>query len=120
MVWSARARQDLADIIAWITADSPSAAARVRRTILEVVRLLADTSLGRRSRWPGALEWPVRRLPYRVVFTPDVRTLKVLRILHGARDLARLRPYALASRDSWRPEASSPRSATSRSSRRVG
>lgn len=85
------ARQNVADISAWIRRDNPAAASRVGRRIQEVTRTLAERpGMGAPGRVPGTREFKIPGLPYRVVYRviagPDGEALEILRIQHEARD----------------------------------
>lgn len=78
---------DLEQIADHISLDSPSAAVRVRARIRATIENLAFMPTARAGRIAGTFEKPVRGLPYIIAFElPDKQTLRVLRIIHGARD----------------------------------
>jgi toxin ParE1/3/4 len=78
---------DLEEITAFISLDSPAGAIRVRARIIATLNNLAFMPAARAGRNAGTYEKPVRGLPYIIAFElPDKQTLRVLRIIHGARD----------------------------------
>ncbi len=84
--WHPLAHADLADLVAYIASDNPSAAYRVHDEIRKQTDLLAiHPEIGRPGRVRGTRELVVAGTPciaaYR--FRGDVVT--VLRLLHGAR-----------------------------------
>jgi len=90
---SPEARQDLADIRAYLR---EQAGARVARHVLGQIR----DALEFLSRTPGAghvredlTEAPVKFWPvfsYLIVYRPEPRPIGIVRVLHGGRDLGRL------------------------------
>ena len=81
------ARADMHEIARFISADNPIAAARVEARVYEAMDKLAFMPTARAGRIVGTFEKPVRGLPYIIAFElPDKETLRVLRIIHGARD----------------------------------
>lgn len=85
--WSESAERDLFEITTFIGADNPLAARRVGERIIAAIDKLAFMPTARAGRVAGAYEKPVRSLPYIIAFQlPDKLTLRVLRIIHGARD----------------------------------
>lgn len=85
------AESDLFEIWSFIATENPEAADRVENDILACCRKLAENpGLGhKRSDLTNrpVLFYAVRGT-YLVVFEPDSVPLRVLRILHGARDVA--------------------------------
>lgn len=81
------AHADLEDIAAYIAQDNPLAAERVDQKLRVSIETLAKTPLGRPGRMPGTFEKVVRGLPYIIAFElPDKQTLRILRVIHAARD----------------------------------
>jgi toxin ParE1/3/4 len=86
------ALSDLDGIWDYIAADSPAAADRVVRHIEKTARQLIDTPyLGRPCpAWANGLRsFVVQPYPYLLFYRPLADGLRVVRILHGARDLPR-------------------------------
>ncbi|MBZ0116477.1 MAG: type II toxin-antitoxin system RelE/ParE family toxin [Sandaracinaceae bacterium] len=91
-VLTPEAREDLREIGRYIARDSPSAATRVLRDLRDAMERLAETPrIGHAKPDVTArpvLFWCVYR--YYIVYDPGPRPLRVLRALHGYRNLARL------------------------------
>jgi plasmid stabilization system protein ParE len=90
IVWTAAARYDVAELVAYIAADSPGAARRVRDRIVEVADRLAQFATGRPGAVTGTYEQVVPRLPYIVIYRirreAGAESIRILRVLHTARD----------------------------------
>ena len=87
--WMPQARKDLAEIIAYIARDNPSAAARVYDRIVAGAAVLLDQPwTGRPGRVDGTRELVVSRtryiLPYRVREGPD-GAVQILAVIHSSR-----------------------------------
>jgi plasmid stabilization system protein ParE len=96
---SPRAERDLDGIRAFIAADSPDAAARVRLTILDTADLLAaNPKIGRRIRNASARHADIRWLVvprfrnYLIFYRAFQDTIMVVRILHAAQDWTQFFP----------------------------
>jgi plasmid stabilization system protein ParE len=90
-----QATDDLLDIWAFIARDNPEAADRVEMAVFKACDLLAGSPLAGRVRidlTPLALRvWVVHPYSnYLIVYDPGKKPLQIVRILHGARDLAAL------------------------------
>jgi toxin ParE1/3/4 len=88
LVFNQNALADIRDIYAWISYDSPAAAARVvMRLYRSIERLPIFPGLGHPGTDPGTRDWVVPRLPYLVVYEvrPLADELVILTILHQAR-----------------------------------
>jgi toxin ParE1/3/4 len=92
-----RARTDLVEIAAAIGERSEDAAYRFLRAAAEAFGKLAEfPGMGarREARDPklvGLRSWPITGFRnYLVFYTPTRRGIRVLRVLHGARDLRRI------------------------------
>lgn len=84
------AARDLEDIVDYIALDSPAAAERVYRAIVDAAQQLAQfPDLGRPGRLPGMRELVVARLPYLIAYEADLRTVTILAVFHASRDLSR-------------------------------
>jgi len=86
---SPEARDDLQEIWAYIARDNLSAADQLETDIFAACQLLAENPrLGHKR--PDLTDEPVRFWPvrgnYLVVYLYEVETLKIVRLLHGARD----------------------------------
>jgi toxin ParE1/3/4 len=86
LTWSAEARENYYDILAWIAADSPPAALLIEERIRKTVVDLQDIPTGRISRVSGVYEKLVRGSPYIVAYQIRGNEVVLLRIIHGARD----------------------------------
>jgi toxin ParE1/3/4 len=88
---------DLVDIWKFKAQDNPTATARVEEAIFGACNFLADSPLAGRIR-KGLTPLPVRfwvvqpYSNYLIVYDPENRPLRIIRILHGARDLPSLLP----------------------------
>jgi toxin ParE1/3/4 len=98
---SPRAQQDLEGIRNQIAEDNPSAAERVRATILDTADLLAmNPGIGRRIRNAKARHADIRWLVvpkfrnYLIFYRQFEDTIMVVRILHAAQDWTRFFPTA--------------------------
>jgi toxin ParE1/3/4 len=84
--WSAYALADRTAIFDYIEAGSPRAAAAVDESILEQVKTLAQfPESGRPGRIEGTRELVISRTPYIVAYRITQNTVRILRVLHGAR-----------------------------------
>jgi toxin ParE1/3/4 len=83
------ARQDLEDIIDYITHDSLDAGEKVYRAIVASAQRLTEfPKVGRRGRIRGTRELPVSALPYLIVYEVDADFVTILAVFHGARNSA--------------------------------
>jgi len=88
------ARRDLIAIWRFIALDSVDAADRVEAAIHDSCDMLAGSPMAGRS-VPGATHLPVRLWTvasyrnYTLVYAPDTKPLRVVRILHGAQEIRR-------------------------------
>lgn len=84
--WSRLAYQDRDAIFDYIEAENPSAAIRVDNAIADQAAQLIDFPLsGRTGRVPGTREGVVTGLPYILVYEVGDLTIRILRVLHAAR-----------------------------------
>jgi toxin ParE1/3/4 len=87
LVWTRPALQQLSEAREYIAIDNPAAAGRqIERIELGVNRLKAFPMLGRGGLQPGTREFPVPGTPYIVVYRVRDDRLRILAILHGARN----------------------------------
>jgi addiction module RelE/StbE family toxin len=85
IVWSARARQRLEEIRAYIAKDKPDAAARLGARIVAVVEVLKDfPHLGRAGIEPGVRELVIGGTPYVVFYRVRGRRVTIQTVWHGA------------------------------------
>ena len=89
---SAQAGREVEDIWEYIARDDVAAAGRVRIEFHEAFHELAQLPGMGHTRDDLTSQpvrfWPVRS--YLVVYKPDTHPLEIVRVVHGARDLARL------------------------------
>jgi toxin ParE1/3/4 len=84
--WSIFAQTDREEIFDYIAADSPRAAVTVDKRIQSQVETLARfPRRGRPGRVEGTRELVVLRTPYIVAYRIIGDTVRILRVLHGAR-----------------------------------
>jgi plasmid stabilization system protein ParE len=86
---------DLADIWKFIARDDPEAADRVEAAIYRACAVVAQTpSMGQLRKHSTKLLvrfWTVTRFPnYVCVYRPETRPLRIIRILHGKRNIQRI------------------------------
>jgi plasmid stabilization system protein ParE len=91
LLFTPSAEADLFEIWAYIAADNPDAADRLEHEILAICQKLASRP-GVGHKRLDLTSRPVLfytvRATYLIVFDPDTAPLRILRILHGARDIA--------------------------------
>lgn len=84
--WSILAQADREAIFDYIEADSPQAAIAVDDRIRALVETLAQfPNSGPPGRIEGTRELVIARTPYIVAFRIAGETVRILRVLHGAR-----------------------------------
>ncbi len=84
--WSVLAQADRDAIFDYIEADSPQAAITVDNRIQAQIETLAQFSqTGRLGRVEGTRELVILRTPYIAAYRIVGDTLRILRVLHGAR-----------------------------------
>ncbi len=89
IIWSQRAADDLEEIFRFISRDSPAVAAIFVSRLYAVVGRLADFPRSGRT-VPEIGQDDFREVVvegYRIIYSPDVDDVRVLRIMHGARVL---------------------------------
>lgn len=86
LAWSNRATTDRLAIFIWIAEDNPQAAADVDDRIEAAAQRLKDfPNSGRPGRIEGTRELVIARTPYIAPYQIIVDTVRVLRVIHGAR-----------------------------------
>lgn len=86
LAWSRYALTDRDAIFSYIEADSPRAAIRIDEAIEAAARqLIAFPDSGRSGRVSGTRELIIPRTPYILSYAVTVDTVRILRVLHGAR-----------------------------------
>lgn len=87
IAWSAKARQDLLDIIRYLAPRNPAAARHLQAVIRAKVGALdAAPYMGRAGRIDGTRELVVTGTPYLVVYRVMPDGVQILTVVHGARD----------------------------------
>lgn len=88
--WSTDALTDLADQVAYIAAENPSAARRVADAIDKTALALGEMPIGRPGRVTGTYEKSVTGLPYILAYAitqaGDEEIVAIVRVIHTARD----------------------------------
>jgi toxin ParE1/3/4 len=88
IIWSSKAEDDLWDIFSYTLEDSPRAAEKVCKIILERIKKLATMPhLGRPGRVAGTKELVLVDIPYIIPYRVKQDNLEVLRIYHTSRKL---------------------------------
>jgi plasmid stabilization system protein ParE len=81
---------DLAEQVAYIASDNPSAAHRVADALDKTALALGDMPIGRPGRVTGTYEKSVTGLPYVVVYaitqTGGAEEITIVRVIHTSRD----------------------------------
>jgi toxin ParE1/3/4 len=86
LVWSQRAAADRLAIFIWIAEDDPQAAATVDDRIEAAAgRLIDFPESGRPGRVEGTRELVIARTPYVAPYQIVGDTVRILRVIHGAR-----------------------------------
>lgn len=86
LLWGRRARRDLHELIVYIAEDSVQAASLVASRILKSAEILIQIPhAGRPGRVNGTRELIVLRTPYLLVYRHSTRSIRILRVYHGAR-----------------------------------
>lgn len=90
LAFARTARGDLADIVAYIATDSPSAAEVLFRKIVDAAQpLVRFPALGRAGRIPGTRELIVVGTSYMLVYTVTNDAVVIVAVFHMARDISR-------------------------------
>ena len=88
IIWSAKARFDLREIIEFIARDQPGAARRFGKALVKTVESLAlHPQLGRLLPERPEIYREIVQRPYRIIYRAEsgARAITVVRIWHGAR-----------------------------------
>jgi addiction module RelE/StbE family toxin len=86
VVWSADAKRDYLDILAYIADDNPDAAERVVDAIEDAGNRLSKFATGRPGRVTGTYEKVVTGLPYVIAYALTDEAVVIVRVIHTARD----------------------------------
>ncbi|HCK83275.1 MAG TPA: type II toxin-antitoxin system RelE/ParE family toxin [Hyphomonadaceae bacterium] len=84
--WSAHARADFDRQVAFVAERSPAAAKRLSDAILSATAGLRQSNTGRIGRIEGTFEQVVRKQPYIILFEMTDEEVRILRVVHSARD----------------------------------
>ena len=85
LVWTSRAKRDLAEIAAYIWADNPAAARKIRSRVETVAAYLKSQPFAGRE---GAIAGTRESIPhpsYRIVYQVTDEAVFILRVVHTAR-----------------------------------
>ncbi|MEP6564724.1 MAG: type II toxin-antitoxin system RelE/ParE family toxin [Mesorhizobium sp.] len=86
IVWSQFALSDRDGIFTHIEADNPAAAIAIDERIVDAINRLRDfPQSGRAGRLAGTRELVIVGTPYVAAYQLTNRTIRILRVLHGAR-----------------------------------
>jgi toxin ParE1/3/4 len=87
LLWTRPALRHLSEAREYIAIDDPAAANRqIEKIQLTVNRLKAFPMMGRAGLWPGTREFPVPGTPYILVYRIREGQLRIIAVLHGARE----------------------------------
>lgn len=90
VIWTARAARHLLGIETYIERDNPAAAVRVRTEIVrQVTALQSAPLLGRTGRVARTRELMIARIPYIVAYRVAGDQVRILAVLHAARQWPR-------------------------------
>jgi addiction module RelE/StbE family toxin len=85
LIWSVSASANRRAIRAYIAADNPGAAVRMDEVFSKAAAMLLEhPKLGKRGAIPGTREWLAHK-SYRMVYEIDADTVRVLALVHTAR-----------------------------------
>lgn len=86
IVWSDDALDDLDDMTDFVSRENPRAADLVLDRIDQALGMLSEMPAGRVGRVEGTYEWLVRRTSYIIAYSLTETSLRIVRIIHAARD----------------------------------
>jgi plasmid stabilization system protein ParE len=86
VVWSDEALDDFDSAIYFVAKDSKRSADLIADRIERAVDFLADMPTGRLGRVRGTYERVVQKTPYIIAYTLSDAAVRIVRIIHGARD----------------------------------
>lgn len=85
--WTAEAVADLEDVLDYIVARNPSAAAHVAMRIDHSVEVLTEfPRAGRHDSETGCYEWPVPGVPLLLIYTIETDVIDIIAVFHTSRD----------------------------------
>lgn len=86
-----QARREAAAAVAWLADENPAAARNLRNAFVDAATLLGQRPLAGRGNKDLVGEryriWSLVRFPYVLVYDPDARPPRIVRIVHTSRDL---------------------------------
>jgi toxin ParE1/3/4 len=83
--WSARAREDIVQLVMHIAEENPDAAERIERRIYQATAHLAEQpSMGRPGRVDGTRELVIAGTSYIVPYRVRGHAVEIITVLHGA------------------------------------
>ena len=90
-MWSGRSEADYLEIISYVAAENPDAAARLADKVTEAGRSLAQFSTGREGRVTNTYERVATGSPYIIPYeitaeADEPSIVSILRVIHGACD----------------------------------
>ncbi len=86
VVWLVRAQRHLAEIVAYIAEDNPTAAVSVKERIEQATTYLTtNPSMGRQGRIDGTRELVISNLPYIIPYRVRYGRVEILDVIHAAR-----------------------------------
>jgi toxin ParE1/3/4 len=102
-----RVSRDLVQAIRWIAKDNRQAAEGLRNAVRRAAERIADHPHTGAAR-PGLLDEPFRVLiltgyPYLLIYNSEARPIRIVRVLHGARDLPQALGLSFAGEAPARP-----------------
>lgn len=86
--WAARARADLQAILRFHEGTDPNLALELIERIVLAGRFLAELPEAGPLTIRGRRKWRVPKTPYLLFYRVEADHIRILRVLHGARDLA--------------------------------
>jgi len=86
-IWSSLAQRDLAELDEYYREIDPRVAERMARAAVAAGRLLAaNPHLGGAVPERGFRKWRVKQTPYLIFYRPEAGGVRILRLIHHARD----------------------------------
>ncbi|WP_162233294.1 type II toxin-antitoxin system RelE/ParE family toxin [Sphingomonas sp. Leaf33] len=87
--WASSALTDLASIDQYHRQDHIDVADELTERIISAARFLSATPMAGPVSPGGNRKWRVAGTPYIIFYRPSSRQVRILRVLHGARDTGR-------------------------------
>ena len=87
VVFTREASADLEDVLSYIAANNPSAAARAAARVDRTLSLIADfPGAGRLDQDTGTREWLITGLPLLVIYTIQTDVVEIIGLFHTSRN----------------------------------